>query len=284
MLKISVPLTTANIGPGFDALALALDAFNVYTFSSSKKMALKGFPQAFSNENNLVYQVYLDMHKKNNRPLFPVEINFSQGLPLCGGVGSSATAIIAAIIAYKYFCNEKFTKIDLINEALNYEKHPDNIAAAVLGGLVSVYFTNNEQTEVNATKLYIDTNWKVYLFIPNISLSTEYARSILPQEIRLNDAIFNMQRAILIPNALAHGDEEQLFNIMDDRLHEPYRLKLIPGANLIKDYAKNNGYPCFLSGAGASMAIITKRNLYQNFSGWEKRQYSIYNNGTLFTE
>lgn len=284
MLKVKVPLTTANLGPGFDCFGLALSAYNTYHFSSSRKMMLKGFPNELNNENNLLYKVYLDMFIKNKRPLHPVEISFIQGLPLCGGVGSSATAIIAAIIAYKFFNQEKITNTILINEALEYEKHPDNIVAAILGGFTTAVLQEDKAKKVLTAKLYTNPNWKVYLYIPKINLPTQTARNILPQEIKLSDAVFNISRVSMIPEALARGDEELLFSLIEDRLHEDYRLKLIPGAQAIKNYAKKNNFPCFLSGAGASMAIITKRNLYQDFENWERREYTINNSGTTYEE
>ncbi len=279
MITIHVPMTTSNLGPGFDCFGLALKATNTYRFEAHRKMELVGFPSALMNTSNLAYQVYLDCFKRNNQPLYPVRITFTQGLPFCGGVGSSATAVIASLIAYHYFCGETFTKDQLIKEATYYEHHPDNVAAAILGGLTSCIMMPDR---IISRSLPIHSKWRAYLLIPNMSIDTTVARGVLPKTITLEDAVFNMSRSILIPKALADGDEALLSSIIEDKFHEPYRFPMIPGAEEIISACRNNHIPCFLSGSGAAICVLSTEAMSLEFEGWEVKRFEVSERGLTY--
>ncbi|MFA6627296.1 MAG: homoserine kinase [Bacilli bacterium] len=279
MITIHVPMSTSNLGPGFDCLGLALKAFNTYRFEAHRKMELQGFPFELQNTSNVAYQVYIDCFRKNNRPLYPARITFTQGVPLCGGVGSSATAVIASIVAYHYFMNEPITNEELLLEATAYEHHPDNVAAAIYGSLTTSVMTTEG---IMMRSLEVDLRWRAILLIPHMSLDTTLSRSVLPKTISLEDAVFNLSHALLIPQALKEGDETLLAAMVYDRWHEPYRLPLIPGALEILEYCRARAIPCFLSGAGASICVLTQRDILLSFDGWETRLYDISSQGMTY--
>lgn len=255
MIRISVPATTANVGPGFDCLGLALGLFNEYEVELSDKLLIEGCPKEFANSDNLFYKAYLKgcelLGVKDE-----IHVIFNTLVPVSRGLGSSASLIVGGLVASSVLHDNGLSDEDIIRLATVLEGHPDNAVPAYLGGLTACVMKGDRPLVIRKLP-HADLRFTV--FIPDFEVSTEKARGILPKEIALKDAVFSSSRAIMMFNALESGDEEMLQEAGQDRLHEPYRSKLIDGFEGIKEEALKNGAFCFLvSGSGSTCLAISK--------------------------
>lgn len=257
-LKIKVPATTSNIGPGFDCLGLALTLFNEFYFEKAKEWEFVGFNTSFANTDNLVCQAIKKTYQfaKQDVPCFKITI--IQCIPIARGLGSSASCIVAGILAANYFLNNRFNQNDLLNIATIMEGHPDNAAPALFGSLVASYIHNDE---VKYVKYEVNENLRFTCAIPNFPLNTKTAREALPKNLSYHDAIYNMSRIVNLPHALKEGNLNLLFELMNDKMHEPYRFPLISESNVFKDISIKNKIPFCISGSGSTLLFISKENI-----------------------
>ncbi|HRT69474.1 MAG TPA: homoserine kinase [Bacilli bacterium] len=256
-IKVRVPGTTANLGPGFDCLGLALTIYNTFTFEENFQWKFINFEEKYANDMNLIVRSMRKVYEKANKQLHPFTISIDEQVPISRGLGSSATCIIGGIVAANHFLNYCFNEQEMIKIATEIEGHPDNIAPAFFGSLVSS--VNGEK--IITVKHNIDESLRFIVAIPDFSLSTKEAREVIPSKISYADAIYNMSRAINIPKALENGDLEMLLSLMKDKMHQPFRFPLIKDADVFMRFAEEKRIPFCLSGSGSTLLMITKTNL-----------------------
>ncbi|HLV09528.1 MAG TPA: homoserine kinase [Halanaerobiales bacterium] len=262
MYHICVPATTANLGPGFDSLGLALKIHNHFYIKEIDK-GLKfsaverdtGKPVKLGMENNLVFSVMKRVFKRFNRPLDGIELREEIEIPLARGLGSSATAVIAGILSANYILDNPLTDDEMIEIAIDIEGHPDNVVAAFKGGFI-INVPADKGTEYKKVEISVDL--KAVVVIPDFELKTDELRNLLPETVSYQDAIYNHSRTALLVASLYQRDYHQLAMAMQDRLHQDYRAKLIPGFYKVLEAAyKNGAYGVALSGAGPSIIALT---------------------------
>jgi homoserine kinase len=254
--RVRVPATTANIGPGFDCLGLALDLWNEVRFSlEGDGVAVTvegpdpvGLPR---DESNLVARAFLRLCEEAGKaPPSGLRIHCDIRVPMSSGLGSSSTAIVAGLLGANALMGRPFDRDQILELAADVEGHPDNVAAALLGGLTIVV----QKDDRLLTKKILVPEVHVALAVPDLPFSTSAARAELPTEVSMADAVFNLQRTPLVVEALRSGDYELLSQVMDDRLHQASRLKRIPGGRTAWLAALNAGAAAVaVSGSGPSL-------------------------------
>ncbi len=254
-IVVQVPATSANLGPGFDCLALALDLWNTTTFTfggSRVRIRVRGEGQGKlpEDETNAIYRGFYRLYSQ-------AEATTPQGLliecdnkiPLSSGMGSSAAAILTGLLAANTWLGKRLDPLELLHLAAEMEGHADNAAAAILGGLV-VVLAEEQKPFIQPVPCAVK---QVVIVLPEVALSTTEMRNVLPRQVSMQDATFNSGRTALVVEALRMANYELLEKAMVDRLHQPYRLGLIPGAQQALDAAHTLGAPAALSGAGPSL-------------------------------
>jgi homoserine kinase len=252
---VRVPATTANLGPGFDCLGMALDLWNQVTFSRSGrgvKVEIHGEGEDHlpKDDRNMIAQAVLRVYRKATEPPpYGLAIACENRIPLGSGLGSSAAAILSGMMGANALIGCPFSPQEILHLASEMEGHPDNMAAAQAGGLVAVTRVDGQEL-VQGIRL---PDLKVVVVVPQFHLPTRLARAALPAEISHRDAAFNIGRALFVIEALRQADLDLLAKVLDDRLHQPYRLPLVPGAEAALQAARSAGSAAAISGAGPSL-------------------------------
>lgn len=260
MIKIRVPATSANLGPGFDCLGLALDIWNEIQFEPAEKITYKvsgeGAEKLNKGTKNLLTKAFAFVHEVCGREMRGASIQAKNEIPMCSGLGSSAAAIVAGLFGANEMLDNPLNENELLKLATEMEGHPDNVAPALLGGLVVSVMSGDEII----TRRYEIPQLTTVIIQPNVDWPTRVARAVLPKSVSRADAIYNIGRAVLVVDALRNGDLDLLQKIMDDRIHQPYRLKHISGGMSAFQSAKRFGAAA-LSGAGPSIiAFVPPEN------------------------
>jgi homoserine kinase len=255
---VRVPATTANLGPGFDCLGLALQIWNTIVVEESPnapEVRLRGHSESLASDRSNLALRGMEEVFRGARMRFPnMRVTMTNRIPIGRGLGSSAAAIAGGVVAANAWAGEKFSRDKLLALATELEGHPDNVSAALLGGLTIVI---REGENTFAARVRPPRGWRAILFIPGHTLSTKFAREILPQHIAREDAIYNIGRAALLVCSFAAGDVRGLDLATGDRLHEPYRARLVPGMDELCQAARRAGaHGVALSGAGPSMVAF----------------------------
>ncbi len=262
MLRIKVDGTSANLCVGFDTLGLALDVTNEFTFEEAKEFGFKGFEKEYCNtNNNLVYEAYAHTFKLLNIKPVPVVIGFSGDIPVSRGMGSSSSLIVAGVFAANYFSKANLSKDELFSICANIEGHPDNVAPAIYGSLVAS-FKYNDKFYPNLYK--ISDKLKFGVIIPNSKISTHDAREVLPKNYERADIVNNISRIVNIPRAFENGDLELIKMLFIDKIHEPYRKKLIACYEDVKSILSKYNAALAISGSGSTLLIISYDYKYEN--------------------
>lgn len=292
MIKIQIPATSANLGAGFDALGLALTFYNYVEIEESDRIDISAADgmEIPTDEKNLVYISAKDLYAVCGKKLNGLKLRQTNSIPMARGLGSSSACIIAGLVGANKMLGDPLSKDDLVDLAAQIEGHPDNTAPALLGGIVTAVFDGRR---VQWVKQEVYTKLKFAAIIPDFELKTEEARACLPKEISHKDAVFNLSRAALFSASLLTGKFENLRTAVDDRLHQPYRMKLIPHCKEVFDIAYAHGaYASYISGAGPTvMAIADENNTYfagklrfsldnAGLGGWQVHELKIDNEGT----
>jgi homoserine kinase len=261
--KVSVPASTSNLGPGFDALGLALKLYNDFIVEPANFYSVEiegeGAQELPKDEKNLFLRAYRSAmeYLGENRP---VKVKLVNRIPLGRGLGSSATAIVGGILAAQKITGKELSLPEVIDIAFKFEPHPDNVLPAYTGGFV-VAATNGDLS-------YVKLDWpeelKVVIVVPELFLSTEESRSVLPETYSREDVIFNIQRVALLLGALQKRDYGLLKEAVKDRLHQPYRCDLIPSFwEILSEGYKAGAYAVYLSGAGSCIGALADKNFDQ---------------------
>lgn len=293
MVRIQIPATSANLGAGFDALGLALTYYNYVNLEESDRIEISSLDglEIPTDETNLVYESAKSLSDICGQPLKGLKLEQVNNIPMARGLGSSSACIVAGLVGANTLLGNPLSSDDLVDLAAQIEGHPDNTAPALLGGIVTAVFDGKK---VHWVKQEVFTTLKFVAIIPNFELKTEKARACIPKEIAHKDAVFNLSRAALFSASLLTGKFENLRTAVDDRLHQPFRIPLIPKANEVFDLAYTLGaYAAYISGAGPTiMAIVDHDNTYfagkmrfsleaSGLSDWTVRELEIDNFGTM---
>ncbi len=262
-VEVRAPATTANLGPGYDCLGMALDIWNRLTVSTlpagstpTVQVNGEGEGELAGDTDNLTYRAMAFLYDEADTPIPPLELVCQNGIPLSRGMGSSAAAIAGGLVAANALLGEPFSANDLLEMAATIEGHPDNVAAAVHGGLRLVVMEDNQ---IYTAPIRIPADLQAVLFIPENRIATVDARRVLPSEISVADAVYNMSRAALLVAAMEGNRPEYLKIATQDRLHQPYRETIFPPMKVIFAAARDAGaLGVFLSGSGSAIMALTQ--------------------------
>ncbi len=291
-VSVKVPATTANIGPGFDCLGMALPMYNTITIEETvlpgtgvdinvisdgillDEFALEHIPL---DENSLVYKAVELLYNSIGQSPSELKITIKSGIPVARGLGSSASVIVGALVAANELLGRPADDLALLSIACELEGHPDNITPAFVGGLV--ISSQEEDGSVVYRKLQWPENWAITVCIPDFELSTNIARSVLPKEVPLSDAVFNAQRLGMFIQAVHEKDKELMKLALKDKLHQPYRIKLIQGLDEIMESFKHDDdvLGCVISGAGSSILVISEKDNIEKIHSKVKEIWSGLN-------
>ncbi|WJV43317.1 homoserine kinase [Apilactobacillus kunkeei] len=255
MIKVIVPATSANIAMGYDCLGMAVNLFTAVKIDEANKFSITGCDEAFQNEDNLVYQGFIQGCNHLKREVPTISIDVQSEIPESRGLGSSSACIVAGIIgAFEYF-KEKVDKDVILQIATAMEGHPDNVAPAIYGGLCMAFEDSNGHYDV--INYPVNDSYYFTAVIPDFKVSTNEARKIVPKEVKTTTVAHQLSHCLAMLNALSNGDIKQLNDAIDDRLHEPYRKKLINGFDEVKKIVKENDSVVYISGSGSTLIIIS---------------------------
>jgi homoserine kinase len=248
------------MGPGFDSIGMALSMYNiVYAEEIDKGFEIiiqDGNKQIPTDETNLIYKTIDFFYRNIGKDMPAIRLIQQDSIPHTRGLGSSAACIVAGLHIGNALSKSFFSKEELVQMAAQIEGHPDNTTPALLGGMTIGAMNASDMKYV---KIKVAENIHFAVMIPEFTLSTELARSVLPKQVTIKDAIFNSSRAALLAASMITGDIDNLSLAMEDRLHQPYRAKLIPNMEAIIREAKSYGAKgAYLSGAGPSLIAVIK--------------------------
>lgn len=262
---VTVPATTANLGVGFDCIGAALTLYNQFQFTpvdagTKLTITVEGAEaaQVSTDESNLIYQSFLKLYQHIKQTPPSIEVTIKLGVPLSRGLGSSATAIVGGLMGANQLAGNPLSQSELMELAIAIEGHPDNVVPALLG---NCQLSIGEPNNWHISSIPWHQEIIPVVAIPNFELSTEAARSVLPSEYSRSDAIFNISRMGLLLRALATNNGEWLQVALEDKIHQPYRQKLIRGYDAVKYAAIATGaYGMVISGAGPTLLALTNRD------------------------
>lgn len=256
-VEVSVPATIANLGPGFDALGAAVtlrDRFRVELADRPSVLFSGEDAEALAQEAApLVPRAAEAVARRAGREA-AFAIRADLAIPPARGLGSSAASIVGGLVAANHLLGTPLTREALLEMAAEIEGHPDNVAAALLGGVVIVAA---EDGHLRYGRVLPRLDLHIALAVPDRRIATEEARALLPRTVPLQDAVFNLSRAALLVTALLTGDAALLPAALDDRLHQPYRARLLPGFSAVVAAAREAGaYGAVLAGSGSTVAAF----------------------------
>lgn len=263
-VRVDIPASTTNLGPGFDVLGMALKLYNTVEMEVSAsglqiEIEGEGADILSRDEDNLVYRAAKQVFEKVGEKPPPMSIRLINRIPLARGLGSSGTAAIGGLMAANVISNAGLERDEILDMAAEMDGHPDNVAASIFGGIIIASLT---EEGVACMKFMPPKPVKVVVVVPDFHLLTSDARAVLPTSVDLSTAVFNISRASLLVAALATGDFRLLGIATDDKLHQPYREKLIPGFRDVFRAAKSvdANVAVALSGAGPSIVALCTDN------------------------
>lgn len=264
MIHIKVPATSANMGPGFDSIGVALTLYNhiwVEEIEEGLQIDIKRkqpIPIP-TDESNLIYRTMCHFYHEKGIPVPGIHLVQEDFIPMVRGLGSSAACIVGGLVAANELAGRPCDKEELAQMAAKLEGHPDNSSPAIFGNMV-VGAMDEKHLRHICMKLPEDLVFAI--MVPDFPVSTEKSRAVLPDAYTRADVVYNVSRAALLVASVAEGNNENLAMAMEDKIHQPYRKTLIPHMDEIFAKAKEAGaLACYLSGAGSTlMAMITDEN------------------------
>lgn len=260
IFEVSVPATTANIGPGFDCLGAALSLHNIFEFSlAADRLTItasgEGADKVERDETNLVYRAIAKFYQHIHRPIPAIAFHTNTAIPLSRGLGSSATAIVGGLFGANLLAGSPLDRMEILDLAIAMEGHPDNVAPAMLGGCQLMASNQAGGWE------FCDLQWHesigLAVTIPDFELSTAKARQVLPKQFSMQDAVFNASHLALLTHGIQTGKASWLKAGLQDRLHQPYRQSLIMGMADVQSAAIAAGaFGMVISGAGPTLLSL----------------------------
>jgi homoserine kinase len=265
-MKVRVPATSANLGPGFDTLGMAFNLYNTVEMEfrdSGLHIEVEGLGKEAipTDESNVIYQSARKVFELAGIPVPGLYMKLANEIPLSRGLGSSAAAIVGGIVAANHLCNSALDVQTLLQIATDMEGHPDNVAPALFGGFTIAAI---DQGKVRCVRMDPPTELRAVVAVPAFTLATHKSRGVLPTTVSFGDAIFNVSRTAFLVAALCTGHTELLSMAMEDRLHQPYRCCLVPGMEDVWQAAKGAGaLSAALSGAGPCLIAFAQTNMQE---------------------
>jgi homoserine kinase len=285
-VTVTVPATTANLGPGFDCIGAALTLYNQFKFTrldSTRELGGEGGGVSISvtgtdaervqtDRSNLAYRGFVKLYEHLGQSPPPARIEISLGFPLTRGLGSSATAIVGGLVGANQLAGAPLSQEEVMQLAISMEGHPDNVVPALLGGCRLAAADRDDASEPHINNERRTSGWEIceipwhsdivpVLAIPDFELSTAQSRRALPAQYTRADAIFNTAHLGLLVRALETGTGSWLRVAMQDRIHQPYRQSLIPGYSDVRKAALDAGaYGMVISGAGPTLLALADGN------------------------
>ena len=274
-VSVKVPATVANVGPGFDCLGLALPLYNTITIEETvlpgtgveinvianedvmDELSLEHIPM---DENSVIYKAVELLYNSIGQTPNELKITIHSAIPIAKGLGSSASVIVGGLIAANELLGRPADEQALLSIATEVEGHPDNVTPAIVGGLCIT--SCEDDGSIVYRKLDWPEDWILTVSVPETELATEISRSVLPADVPMVDAVFNAQRMAMFVQATHTKDSELMKLALRDKLHQPYRKKLVPGLELISQNLKHEEsvLGVVLSGAGPSVLVISQKN------------------------
>lgn len=258
-LRISLPATSANLGPAFDAAAIAMDFHIRISAAPAEEFCIiaKGRDRTICEtiENHLILNTYREVTESAGKTVQPLSLQIANDIPIGKGCGSSAAARLAGIALADHFGGLGWSDAQIVGEASRREHHPDNASACWMGGLTVARMSGAAEAQVACIRP--KSKWPLLLAIPEQALSTEKARSVLPAEYSRADAVVNIQNSMLLLAALTQGRPDLLSSALEDRIHQPYRATLCPLLPCLNELKGKKGIlGAVLSGAGPSVLVF----------------------------
>ena len=262
-LRLALPATSANLGPAFDAAALAMDFYiridarpadEFFISATGRDREICGKLQ-----DHLILNTYREVLQAAGRPLTPLSLKIANDIPIGKGCGSSAAARLAGIALAMHFGRLRWTDAQIVGEAARREGHPDNVSACWMGGLTVARMAGLTEgaAEAQVVDIRPKGKWPLLLAVPEQSLSTEEARRVLPAQYSRADAVANVQNSMLLLAAFTQGRPDILSSALEDRIHQPYRAALCPMLGCLQELKGKSGVlGVALSGAGPSVLIF----------------------------
>src|SRR5580692_6446465 len=267
--EIVLPATSANLGPAFDAAALAFSMFLRVRAKTANEFSItaRGRDREICAQidNHLIVTTYRGVLQAEGKPVQPLALRIENEIPIGKGCGSSAAARLAGIALAVHFGRLRWTDTRIVYEAAQREHHPDNAAACWRGGLAVARISADGEMQI--ANVRPKGKWPLLLAVPNESLSTEFARRVLPNQYPRADAVANIQNSMLLLAAFLQGRKDWLPSALDDRIHQPYRASLCPLLPALQEMTGARGIlGCALSGAGPSVLVFLDPNVPPNRS------------------
>ena len=251
-MKVRVPASSANLGPGFDTLGLALDLHLQCEFARADCLRIevtgRDAESIATDESNLIWKTAAAYSAP------PIALRIQNEIPLGKGLGSSAAAITAGVVIANELLDWRWTAAQILNEAARREGHPDNVAACILGGIIASAI--GDDGKARAVRLEIPVGIDLAVVVPGFALATSKARAALPDCYTRADTIYNLQRVALLVASLAKGSAVDFAASLGDRIHQPYRTSLVPGLTECLALRAPGLLGCVLSGAGPSVLVF----------------------------
>ena len=264
MIRISVPATSANLGIGYDTLGMAVSLYSHFTFERADELTITGCPEEFRNANNLVYVSLVDALAEWGEEPFGVSIDIQTEVPVARGLGSSSTCVVAGIMAAAALTGHTVTREELVAMATRVEGHPDNVAPAILGAAVCSFTPDGRLPR--CLRYDVSDRLRFVTVIPPYEVHTSEARKVVPQEVPLSTAVWQMGRVAGLTRGLETGDASLIADANDDRLQEPYRRALIPDYDAIRETCLAGGSKTmWISGSGSTLMAVTDDTIVAKF-------------------
>jgi homoserine kinase len=258
-LRLALPATSANLGPAFDAAALAMDFYIRIEARAAKKFSIKATgrdPEICGKlEDHLILNTYREVLEAEGQPPTPLALSIANDIPVGKGCGSSAAARLAGIALAVHFGGLRWNDAQIIGEAARREHHPDNVSACWMGGLTVARMSGEAEAQV--VRIQTRGKWPLLLAVPEQGLATVEARRVLPTQYSRTDAVTNVQNSMLLLVAFTQGRADLLPAALEDRLHQPYRAALCPLFLCLQQLKGKDGIlGAVISGAGPSVLIF----------------------------
>ena len=287
MIRIKVPATSANLGVGFDCMGLAVSLYSIIDFEqSSQKLVIDGCDEQFQNEQNLIYQAFVHGCQFLNQPVPNVKITIDNHVPVSRGLGSSAVCIVGGLMGANLWFDSPLDKEEILTLATEMEGHPDNVAPAILGNL-NVSFTDSQENIQNVA-FKVSSDLFFVALVPDYQLSTKKARQVLPKSMDYQTVSYQVGHAVALSKALENGDLQLIRQAIIDKMHEPFRSKLIPDYSTVKAICQKDGGVLYISGSGSTLMAITSNlndaqkiieETKKSFPNWETHLLSVDTKG-----
>lgn len=289
MIRIKVPATSANLGVGFDCMGLAITLYSSVEFDKSpQKLEILGCKPEFQNEDNLVYQAFVKCCNYLEKPIPDLKITIENKIPVARGLGSSAFCIVAGLSGANAWYGSPLDKSQLLDLATEMEGHPDNVSPAIYGQLGVSFIDENK--DVQTVHFNVDKKLQFVTLIPDYPVSTEKARKILPTEMTYQQAIYQIGHAVALSKAMELGDLALIHEAIIDKMHEPYRCKLIPDYLQAKHICQESNGTMYISGSGSTMMAIVDNEsdaekivsqIKKDFPNWEVNHVNVDTKGAI---